>query len=132
MHSASKTSSQEHDKIFAAQNLPTDVSQVMDQLERHCLAPDGSLFSKSTYYDVHLVLTILSTYKFLFIFVLQVSFVGVLLDLRMEAREEMCKERQCCLKALIENSEKKVLMGKQRAVSIWPRAVLAADASVEV
>ncbi|KAK4388218.1 AUGMIN subunit [Sesamum angolense] len=58
----------------------------MDQLERHCLAPDGSLFSKSTYYDVQ----------------------------------------------LIENSEKKVLMGKQRAVSRWPRAVLAADASAEV
>ncbi|KAL2245306.1 UNVERIFIED_CONTAM: AUGMIN subunit 4 [Sesamum indicum] len=57
-------------KIFAAQNLPADVSQVMDLLERHCLAPDGSLISKSTYYDLQL------------------------------AREEMCKERQRYLEAL--------------------------------
>ncbi|KAL3636968.1 AUGMIN subunit 4 [Castilleja foliolosa] len=57
-------------KMFAAQNIPTDVSQVMDQLERHCLAPDGSLISKSTYYDLQL------------------------------AREEMCKERQRYLEAL--------------------------------
>ncbi|KAK4398529.1 AUGMIN subunit [Sesamum angolense] len=45
-------------KIFAAQNLPADVSQVMDQLERHCLAPDGSLISKSTYYDLQLAVYI--------------------------------------------------------------------------
>ncbi|XP_030518821.1 AUGMIN subunit 4 [Rhodamnia argentea] len=36
------------------QNLPADVSQVVDQLERHCLAPDGSLVSKSAYYDLQL------------------------------------------------------------------------------
>ncbi|XP_021905885.1 AUGMIN subunit 4 [Carica papaya] len=36
------------------QNLPADVSQVIDQLERHCLAPDGSLVSKSAYYDLQL------------------------------------------------------------------------------
>lgn len=43
---------------------------MMDLLERHCLAPDGSLISKSTYYDLQL------------------------------AREEMCKERQRYLEAL--------------------------------
>lgn len=34
------------------QNLPADVTQLIDQLERHCLAPDGSLVSKSAYYDL--------------------------------------------------------------------------------
>ncbi|XP_065862384.1 AUGMIN subunit 4 [Euphorbia lathyris] len=37
-----------------AQNLPADVTQLIDQLERHCLAPDGSLVSKSTFYDLQL------------------------------------------------------------------------------
>ncbi|PKI67704.1 hypothetical protein CRG98_011917 [Punica granatum] len=36
------------------QNLPADVVQLIDQLERHCLAPDGSLVSKSAYYDLQL------------------------------------------------------------------------------
>nr|GMC51769.1 AUGMIN subunit 4 [Ipomoea batatas] len=36
-----------------AQNLPVDVTQLMDQL----LSPDGSLLSKSTYYDLQLVLS---------------------------------------------------------------------------
>lgn len=40
------------------QCLPPDVSQLIDQLERHCLAPDGSLVSKSTYYDLQLVLSL--------------------------------------------------------------------------
>lgn len=40
-----------------AHNLPADVTQLIDQLERHCLAPDGSLISKSTYYDLQLVLS---------------------------------------------------------------------------
>ncbi|KAL8127308.1 AUGMIN subunit 4 [Apium graveolens] len=35
-------------------NLPADVTQLIDQLERHCLAPDGSLVSKSAYYDLQL------------------------------------------------------------------------------
>lgn len=37
------------------QNLPADVSQVIDLLERHCLAPDGSLVSKSAFYDLQQV-----------------------------------------------------------------------------
>ncbi|CAH9083914.1 unnamed protein product [Cuscuta europaea] len=53
-----------------AQNLPADVTQLIDQLERHCLAPDGSLISKSTHYDLQL------------------------------ARDEMTKERQRYLEAL--------------------------------
>ncbi|VFQ81361.1 unnamed protein product [Cuscuta campestris] len=52
-----------------AQNLPADVTQLIDQLERHCLAPDGSLLSKSTFHDLKL------------------------------AREEMTKERQRYLEA---------------------------------
>ncbi|KVI02285.1 hypothetical protein Ccrd_019432 [Cynara cardunculus var. scolymus] len=36
------------------QNLPPDVIQLIDQLERHCLAPDGSLVSKSVYNDLQL------------------------------------------------------------------------------
>ncbi|GKV42683.1 hypothetical protein SLEP1_g50063 [Rubroshorea leprosula] len=40
--------------VKGSQNLPADVSQVIDQLERHCLAPDGSLVSKSAYYDLQL------------------------------------------------------------------------------
>ncbi|KAF8097323.1 hypothetical protein N665_0291s0031 [Sinapis alba] len=38
----------------AAQNLPADVNHLIDQLERHCLAPDGSLVTKSAYYDLQL------------------------------------------------------------------------------
>ncbi|KAI3456926.1 hypothetical protein Pfo_013589 [Paulownia fortunei] len=76
-------------KIFAAQNLPADVSQVMDQLERHCLAPDGSLISKSTYYDLQL------------------------------AREEMCKERQRYLEALAVYVEAIAMVEEyQQAVSV--------------
>ncbi|KAM7492707.1 hypothetical protein LguiA_035628 [Lonicera macranthoides] len=41
-------------KGIGAQNLPSDVTQLIDQLERHCLAPDGSLVSKSAYYDLQL------------------------------------------------------------------------------
>ncbi|KAB2615644.1 hypothetical protein D8674_022232 [Pyrus ussuriensis x Pyrus communis] len=52
------------------QNLPPDVAHVVDQLERHCLAPDGSLGSKSAYYDLQL------------------------------AREEMCRERIRYLEAM--------------------------------
>ncbi|KAL1537795.1 AUGMIN subunit 4 [Salvia divinorum] len=76
-------------KIFASQNLPSDVAQVMDQLERHCLAPDGSLISKSTYYDLQL------------------------------AREEMCKERQRYLEAMAVYIEAIAMVEEyQQAVSV--------------
>ncbi|XP_051124770.1 AUGMIN subunit 4 [Andrographis paniculata] len=76
-------------KILAAQNLPADVIQMMDQLERHCLAPDGSLISKSTYYDLQL------------------------------AREEMCKERQRYLEALAVYIEAIAMVEEyQQAVSV--------------
>lgn len=55
---------------LGSQNLPADVTQLIDQLDRHCLAPGGSLISKSTYYDLQL------------------------------AREEMSKERQRYLESL--------------------------------
>ncbi|KAL5984205.1 AUGMIN subunit 4 [Asimina triloba] len=32
--------------------LPPDLSYLIEQLERHCLAPDGSSVSKSAYYDL--------------------------------------------------------------------------------
>lgn len=55
---------------MGSQNLPADVAQLIDQLDRHCLAPDGSLISKSAHYDLQL------------------------------AREEMSKERQRYLESL--------------------------------
>uniref|UniRef100_A0A251V8E8 HAUS augmin-like complex subunit 4 n=1 Tax=Helianthus annuus TaxID=4232 RepID=A0A251V8E8_HELAN len=57
-------------KAGGAQNLPADVSQLIDQLERHCLAPDGSLVTKSVHNDLQL------------------------------AREEMCRERLRYLEAM--------------------------------
>lgn len=43
-------------KGLQQQNLPADVTQLVDQLERHCLASDGSFVSKSAYYDLQLVI----------------------------------------------------------------------------
>uniref|UniRef100_A0A803N148 AUGMIN subunit 4 n=1 Tax=Chenopodium quinoa TaxID=63459 RepID=A0A803N148_CHEQI len=57
-------------KGLQQQNLSADVTQLVDQLERHCLASDGSLVSKSAYYDLQL------------------------------AREEMCRERLRYLEAM--------------------------------
>ncbi|KAG0479552.1 hypothetical protein HPP92_009966 [Vanilla planifolia] len=53
-----------------AQNLPADVTQLIEQLERHCLAADGSYVSKSAYSDL------------------------------LAAREEMSRERTRYLEAL--------------------------------
>ncbi|KAI3755872.1 hypothetical protein L1987_55681 [Smallanthus sonchifolius] len=57
-------------KAAGGQNLPADVTQLIDQLDRHCLAPDGSLVTKSVYNDLQL------------------------------AREEMCRERLRYLEAM--------------------------------
>ncbi|KAF8409564.1 hypothetical protein HHK36_005642 [Tetracentron sinense] len=38
------------------QNLAADVTQLIDQLERHCLAPDGSFVSKSAFFDLQLAI----------------------------------------------------------------------------
>lgn len=57
-------------KGLQQQNLAADVTQLIEQLERHCLAPDGSLVSKSVYSDLQL------------------------------AREEMCRERLRYLEAM--------------------------------
>lgn len=57
-------------KGLQQQNLPADVTQLVEQLERHCLASDGSLVSKSAYSDLQL------------------------------AREEMCRERLRYLEAM--------------------------------
>ena len=42
-------------KSGQSQNLAADVLQVVEQLERHCLAPDGSFVSKSAYSELQLV-----------------------------------------------------------------------------
>ncbi|KAL3508483.1 hypothetical protein ACH5RR_027884 [Cinchona calisaya] len=76
-------------KGIGAQNLGADAMQLLDQLERHCLAPDASLISKSTFYDLQL------------------------------AREEMCKERQRYLEALAIYIEAIAMVEEyQQAVSV--------------
>ncbi|RXH88625.1 hypothetical protein DVH24_000224 [Malus domestica] len=71
------------------QNLPSDLTQVIDQLERHCLASDGSLVSKSAYLDLQL------------------------------AREEMSRERLRYLEAMALYSEAIAMVEEyQHAVSV--------------
>ncbi|GFZ12523.1 hypothetical protein Acr_23g0009080 [Actinidia rufa] len=66
-----------------------DVNQVIDQLERHCLAPDGSLVSKSAYFDLQL------------------------------AREEMSRERLRYLEAMVVYCEAIAMVEEyQQAVSV--------------
>lgn len=71
------------------QTLAADVSQVIEQLERHCLAPDGSLVAKSAYYDFQL------------------------------AREEMARERLRYLEAMAVYCEAVAMVEEyQQAVSV--------------
>lgn len=71
------------------QNLPSDVTQVIEQLERHCLAPDSSLVSKSAFFDLQL------------------------------AREEMSRERLRYLEAMAIYSEAIAMSEEyQQAVSV--------------
>ncbi len=44
--------------LQGGQTLPADVAQVIDQLERPCFAPDGSLVPKPAFYDLQLVLSL--------------------------------------------------------------------------
>ncbi|KAJ6795539.1 AUGMIN subunit 4 isoform X2 [Iris pallida] len=39
-------------KRAQSENLPADVANLIEQLDRHCLAPDGSYLSKSAYSDL--------------------------------------------------------------------------------
>ncbi|KAF3792254.1 hypothetical protein EJ110_NYTH00340 [Nymphaea thermarum] len=41
-------------KVSAGESLPPDIVQLTEQLDRHCLAPDGSLVSRSAYYHLQL------------------------------------------------------------------------------
>ncbi|KAK7316766.1 hypothetical protein RJT34_00473 [Clitoria ternatea] len=76
-------------KGLHGQNLPADVAQVVDQLERHCLAPDGSLISKPLFNDLQL------------------------------AREEMCRERLRYLEAMAIYSEAIAMVEEyQQAMSV--------------
>ncbi|XP_065635913.1 AUGMIN subunit 4 [Quercus suber] len=71
------------------QNLPADVAQVIDQLERHCLAPDGSLVPKPAFFDLQL------------------------------AREEMSRERLRYLEAMAIYCEAMAMVEEyQQAVSV--------------
>ncbi|CAN8321414.1 unnamed protein product [Cochlearia groenlandica] len=73
----------------AGQNLPSDVNQFIDQLERHCLVPDGSLVTKSAYYDLQL------------------------------AREEMARERLRYLEAMAVYCEAVAMVEEyQQAISV--------------
>ncbi|XP_050381897.1 AUGMIN subunit 4 [Argentina anserina] len=75
--------------LLQGQTLPADLTQVIDQLERHCLAPDDSLVSKSAHYDLQL------------------------------AREEMCKERLRYLEAMALYSEAMAMVEEyHQAVSV--------------
>ncbi|KAL1103116.1 hypothetical protein V6Z11_D05G414800 [Gossypium hirsutum] len=74
--------------VKGGQNLPADVIQVIDQLERHCLSPDGSLISKSAYYDLQL------------------------------AREEMSRERLCYLEAMVTTKAMAMVEEYQQAISV--------------
>ncbi|MED6216176.1 hypothetical protein PIB30_005056 [Stylosanthes scabra] len=40
--------------MVKGQNVPSEVKHVIDQLERYCMAPDGSLTSINLYNDLHL------------------------------------------------------------------------------
>ncbi|TKY46890.1 HAUS augmin complex subunit 4 [Spatholobus suberectus] len=76
-------------KGLHGQNLPADVAQVVDQLERHCFAPDGSLISKTLFNDLQL------------------------------AREEMCRERLRYLEAMAIYSEAIAMVEEyQQAISV--------------
>ncbi|KOM40762.1 hypothetical protein LR48_Vigan04g096000 [Vigna angularis] len=76
-------------KGLHGQNLPADVAQVVDQLERHCFAPDGSLISKPLFNDLQL------------------------------AREEMCRERLRYLEAMAIYSEAIAMVEEyQQAISV--------------
>ncbi|XP_019440719.1 PREDICTED: AUGMIN subunit 4-like isoform X1 [Lupinus angustifolius] len=76
-------------KGLHGQNLPADVAQAIDQLERHCMAPDGSLISKPLFNDLQL------------------------------AREEMCRERLRYLEAMAIYSEAVAMVEEyQQAISV--------------
>lgn len=76
-------------KGLQQQSLAADVTQLVDQLERHCLASDGSLVSKSAHYDLQL------------------------------AREEMCRERLPYLEAMAIYCEASAMVEEyQQALSV--------------
>ena len=74
-----------------------DLSQVIDHLARHCFAPDDSLVSKSTYYDLQLVRT-LSLYICLSY---RITCHAFDLCRILQAREEMCRERLRYLESMV-------------------------------
>ncbi|XP_026409871.1 AUGMIN subunit 4-like [Papaver somniferum] len=76
-------------KFGGGQNLASDATQLIEQLDRHCLAPDGSMVSKSAYHDFQL------------------------------AREEMSRERLRYLEAMAIYCEANALIEEyQQAISV--------------
>ncbi|KAI3902502.1 hypothetical protein MKW92_028018 [Papaver armeniacum] len=76
-------------KFGGGQNLASDVTQLIEQLDRHCLAPDGSMVSKSAYRDLQL------------------------------AREEMSRERLRYLEAMAIYCEANAMIEEyQQAISV--------------
>ncbi|MCL7040319.1 hypothetical protein MKW94_009285 [Papaver nudicaule] len=76
-------------KFGGGQNLASDVTQLIEQLDRHCLAPDGSMVSKSAYHDLQL------------------------------AREEMSRERLRYLEAMAIYCEANAMVEEyQQAISV--------------
>ncbi|KAI3948821.1 hypothetical protein MKX01_022235 [Papaver californicum] len=74
---------------FGGQHLASDVTQLIEQLDRHCLAPDGSMVSKSVYHDLQL------------------------------AREEMSRERLRYLEAMAIYCEANAMIEEyQQAISV--------------
>lgn len=72
-----------------AQNLPADVENLIDQLERHCLTSDGSYMSRSAHFELQ------------------------------QAREEMSKERTQYLEAMAVYSEAiRMVEQYQQAMSV--------------
>jgi len=62
-------------KGLHGQSLPADVAQVVDHLERHCFASDGSLISKPLFNDLQLVS--LSPHSDLYVFVKSPTTVAI-------------------------------------------------------
>ncbi|KAI3986676.1 hypothetical protein MKX01_014214 [Papaver californicum] len=76
-------------KFGGGQNLASDVTQLIEQLDRHCLAPDGSMVSKSAFHDLQL------------------------------AREEMSRERLRYLEAMAIYCEANAMIEEyQQAISV--------------
>ncbi|WVY95380.1 hypothetical protein V8G54_034468 [Vigna mungo] len=101
-------------KGLHGQNLPADVAQVVDQLERHCFAPDGSLISKPLFNDLQLVF--LSPHSDLSVFVKCPTTVAIWL---LRSSFQNLPERKCAGKDCAIYSEAIAMVEEyQQAISV--------------